>query len=205
MALACNCICAWSIKQHGGRANICGGRSSSATATELILTVQVCVGRDIYRICARLTLNNIIAAAKLYISPGSAVIFIVPLKLKVKLSLHQTVEAHRAVRRRGSHIFYKIGSPVTVKLSALRSGRPLVPRRFLVVISVRGWVDALAIAAGRNRLIEKWNDLSGKRTRDVSACSIVLQLRHRVPPTTEAKDKQGSIPTYSEPCHMDKY
>jgi hypothetical protein len=34
---------------------------------------------------------------------------------------------------------------MAVRLSALRSGRPLSPGRFLVLISVRGWIDLRAI------------------------------------------------------------
>jgi hypothetical protein len=49
------------------------------------------------------------------------------------------------VRRRGSHIFYTIGSQMAVNLSALRAGCPLHPGRFLVLISVRGWVDPGAV------------------------------------------------------------
>jgi hypothetical protein len=37
-------------------------------------------------------------------------------------------------------------------------------------------------AAGRYSSIKKSNDLIGNRTRDLLACSIVLQLRYRVPP-----------------------
>jgi hypothetical protein len=55
------------------------------------------------------------------------------------------MEAHRVVRRRGSHIFYTIGSQMAVSLPALRAGRPLPPGRFLVLISVRGGVDTRAI------------------------------------------------------------
>jgi hypothetical protein len=44
--------------------------------------------------------------------------------------------AHRIVRRRGSHIFYTIGSQMAMRLSALRAGRPLPTGRFLVIISV---------------------------------------------------------------------
>jgi hypothetical protein len=41
----------------------------------------------------------------------------------------QAVEAHRVVRRRGSHIFQQIGSEIALRLSALRTGRPLPPRK----------------------------------------------------------------------------
>jgi hypothetical protein len=40
--------------------------------------------------------------------------------------------------RGGSHIFKTIGSQMAVRLSALRTGRPLSTGRFLVLISVRG-------------------------------------------------------------------
>jgi hypothetical protein len=66
-------------------------------------------------------------------------------KVKVKLSLQQAVEAHRIVRRRGSHIFHTIGSQMAVRLSALRADHPLPSGRFQVLISVRGWVDPKAI------------------------------------------------------------
>jgi hypothetical protein len=52
------------------------------------------------------------------------------------------MEAHRIVRRRSSHIFYKICSEMTVRLSALRAGRALPPGIFLVHIYIRGWVNA---------------------------------------------------------------
>jgi hypothetical protein len=47
------------------------------------------------------------------------------------------MEAHKVVRRRGPHIFWTIGSHMAVRLVALRPGRPLVPRSFLELISVR--------------------------------------------------------------------
>jgi hypothetical protein len=55
------------------------------------------------------------------------------------------VEAHRVLRRRGSDIFYTISSQMAVKVSALSADSPLSPGRFLVIISVRGWVDPRAI------------------------------------------------------------
>jgi hypothetical protein len=39
---------------------------------------------------------------------------------------------------RGSHILQTIGLQLAVKLSALRAGRPLLPGRFLAIISVSG-------------------------------------------------------------------
>jgi hypothetical protein len=64
---------------------------------------------------------------------------------------------------------------MALKLSALRSSLPLPPWRFLVLISIRGWVDPRNIAAERIRSIEKYNDLIGYRTGDLLACSIVIQ------------------------------
>jgi hypothetical protein len=87
-----------------------------------------------------------------------------------------SVEAHRVVTRRGFHIFYKIDSQMAVRLSALRAGHPLPPRRFLVHISVRDSVDPRAILRleGLGQL-KKFNDLIGNRTRVFPACSIVPQ------------------------------
>jgi hypothetical protein len=56
-----------------------------------------------------------------------------------------------------------------VRLSALSARRPLPPGRFLVLISVRGWVDL------RIRSTEKSSYLNGNRTRDLPACSIVSE------------------------------
>jgi hypothetical protein len=55
------------------------------------------------------------------------------------------MEVHRAVRYQGSHIFYTVGSQMPVRLSALSVGRPLLPGRSLILISVRGYVDPRAI------------------------------------------------------------
>jgi hypothetical protein len=47
-------------------------------------------------------------------------------KDKVK-SMQQAVEANMVVRRRGSHILETVGSQMAVRLSALRTDRPLPP------------------------------------------------------------------------------
>jgi hypothetical protein len=58
--------------------------------------------------------------------------------------------------------------------SDLRASRPLPAGRFLVLISVRRWVDPRDhSAAGWISSTEKSNDLIGNRTRDLPACSIV--------------------------------
>jgi hypothetical protein len=80
------------------------------------------------------------------------------------------------VRGRGCHIFYTVGSQVAVRLSALRAGRPLPPRKIsgthlcLRLSRPRGHN-----AAGNIRWIEESNDLIGNRNRDLSTCSIVPQ------------------------------
>jgi predicted RNA binding protein YcfA (HicA-like mRNA interferase family) len=78
----------------------------------------------------------------------------------IKVSVSQAVEAHKLVRRRGSHIFLD---------KRLTDGgevvSPFPPGRLLVFIS-----------AGRIRSIEKSNYLIGNRTRDFRACTIVPQL-----------------------------
>jgi hypothetical protein len=69
-----------------------------------------------------------------------------------------------------------IGSQMAVRLSALRVARALPPGSFLVLISVRGWVnprDTLRMD-GFGKL-KKSNDLIGIRTRNLPACSIAPQ------------------------------
>jgi hypothetical protein len=81
----------------------------------------------------------------------------------------QAVGANRVVRSRGSHIFSRQSA------HGWRWGcqpyapadRPLPPGRFLVLISVIGWVD--------RRAIKKFNDIVGNRTSDLPACGIVPQ------------------------------
>jgi hypothetical protein len=50
-------------------------------------------------------------------------------KVRVKLSLYQVAEASESVRCRGSHIAYKIGSEMAVRLSASCAGQALIPGR----------------------------------------------------------------------------
>jgi hypothetical protein len=65
---------------------------------------------------------------------------------------------------------------MAVSLSALPAGRPLPPGRFLVLISIRGWVEPRAIVRleGLGKLKKKIH-LIGTRTRDLPACTIVPQ------------------------------
>jgi hypothetical protein len=66
---------------------------------------------------------------------------------------------------------------MAVRLSAPRASCPLPPGWFLVLISVRSWVNPQGHSAvGRIRSIERSNDLIGIRTRDLPACSVVPQL-----------------------------
>jgi hypothetical protein len=73
---------------------------------------------------------------------------------------------------------------MAVSLSALRAGLPLPPGRFLVLISVRGWVDPGAIVRleGLGKLKKKKpsSGLHPATCRLVAWC--LNQLRYRVPP-----------------------
>jgi hypothetical protein len=66
---------------------------------------------------------------------------------------------------------------MAVKLSALSASCPLSPGRFLVLISVRGWVDPRSIVRLEvlGKLKKKSHDLIGNRTSNLPACSIVPQ------------------------------
>jgi hypothetical protein len=77
------------------------------------------------------------------------------------------MEAHRVVRRRGSHIFYTISSKMAVRLSALRAGRTFSPQEswysfLLEVVSTQGHS-----AAGRITSTEKSNCVIENQTRDL--------------------------------------
>jgi hypothetical protein len=66
---------------------------------------------------------------------------------------------------------------------------PFTPGRYLVLISVRGWVDHRAIV----RPTEKFDDLIGRRTRGLPACSIVPQS------TTLPRVEDGCWNNFSNP------
>jgi hypothetical protein len=71
---------------------------------------------------------------------------------------------------------------MSVRLSALRAGRPLPPGIFLVLISVRGWVDSRAIVRlqGLGKLkISSSTGFDPATIRLVAQC--LHQLRYRVP------------------------
>jgi hypothetical protein len=70
--------------------------------------------------------------------------------------------------------FQTFGSQMAVRLSALRVGHFLPPGRFLVLISVRGWVDPRGIVQLERLGKLKKSTSSGTRTGDLPACSLVL-------------------------------
>jgi hypothetical protein len=83
------------------------------------------------------------------------------------------VGAHRVEGGWGSHIFPTIGSQMAARLSPLLAGRFLPPGRFLVLISVRGWVDSRAIVRLEGLGTLKIYTSSGTRPGDLPACRIV--------------------------------
>jgi hypothetical protein len=94
-------------------------------------------------------------------------------KVKVKFSLKQAMEAHRTAGRRSLHLAYRwrwVCQPYTP--TAL-----CPPGRFLVLISLRGWVDPRAIVR-REELgkLKDSKDFIGNWTRNLPACSVAPQL-----------------------------
>jgi hypothetical protein len=87
----------------------------------------------------------------------------------LKLSFEVGVETHKVVRSQVSHVLYTIRLLMAVRLSALRAASPLLPGRFLVLNSVRGWVDPRVIL--RIRSNEEPDGLIGNGIRDLPACS----------------------------------
>jgi hypothetical protein len=107
-------------------------------------------------------------------------------------------KAHRVVRRRGSHYL----QTMAVRLSASRVGHPSPPGRFLVLISVRDWVDPTAIVRleGLGQLKIKWLEIilfyvyvininsKGSGRTDHGLTAVVI--RH-LPGDTAEKDEGG--------------
>jgi hypothetical protein len=115
------------------------------------------------------------------------------------------MEVHKVVRRRGSHIFWTIGSEMAVRLSSSRAGRPLPPRK----ISSTNFCQRLSrnqglSAAGRIRSIEKSNNLIGIRTRDLSACRIVPQPT-TLPRAPNAKDVHEEMFPVGSVCRVKRF
>jgi hypothetical protein len=85
-------------------------------------------------------------------------------KVKLKLSLWQAMKAHRVVRRRGSDIFYTIGSQMAVRFSAPRSGR-LYPSQedscTVVLLYLAPFLSELCnISCAKRKQLCEWSRIS---------------------------------------------
>jgi hypothetical protein len=94
------------------------------------------------------------------------------------------MEAHIVVRRRGSYIFYTIGSQMAVRLSALRTGRPLLTGKIPGTHLCYSWVDPRTIVRmeglGQFRSPMTSSGFDPATFQLVAQC--LNQLRYRVPP-----------------------
>jgi hypothetical protein len=110
-------------------------------------------------------------------------------KLHSKAIPWQPVEVYSVMRCRGSHISYTTNSQMAVRLQVLRAGRPLTSGRFLILVSVRGWVNTSAIVRleGLGKL-NKFNDITGIRNQDIPACSTETR------PTTLSRPPLAHLP-----------
>jgi hypothetical protein len=73
---------------------------------------------------------------------------------------------------------------MTVRWWALRAGRPSPPRRFLVIISVRGWVNSRAMVRleGLGQLKKKSTSSGLEPATFQLVAKCLNELRYRVPP-----------------------
>jgi hypothetical protein len=113
----------------------------------------------------------------------------------------QVVEAHRVMRRRGSHILQTIGSQIVVRLSALRVSRPLPPARFLVLIPLIGWVEPRAIVR-LEKLVNWKNPITSSGINHVTfrlVAQCLNQLRYGVPPQITHQNKIKTGPDCVQP------
>jgi hypothetical protein len=96
-------------------------------------------------------------------------------KVKGKIIPVQAAEAFRFARGWGSHIFRHSPHRCRQDCQPYAPAALYPPGRFLVLISVRGWVDPRAIVRleGLGKL--KMSTSSGTRTGDLPACSTVPQ------------------------------
>jgi hypothetical protein len=98
-----------------------------------------------------------------------------PVRVSSERLLHKDYDRNSSVEKSLVMTLEGLGNK-TARLSVLCAGRFLPPGRFLVLISVRGWVDPRATVRlkGLGQL-KKSSGLIGNRTRDLPACSIMPQ------------------------------
>ena len=94
----------------------------------------------------------------------------------IKQSHYRPGQAMRVPGGCGSHILRQSAHEGS-KVVSPKHRPPLPPQEiFLVLISVRSWVDPRAVsAAGRITSMKNSSDTIGKQTRDLPACSAVPQ------------------------------